>query len=48
VKFNRANFIDINNIFVTDSYPSRPLPTFGQFQQAGPPRQAQLAVKVNF
>jgi hypothetical protein len=46
--FNRANFIDVNNIFGTDSYPSQPLPTFGQFQQAGPPRQAQLALKVNF
>jgi hypothetical protein len=46
--FNRANFTDVNNIFGVDAYPSNPLPTFGQFQQAGPPRQAQLAVKVNF
>ena len=46
--FNRANFTDINNIFGSDAYPTNPSPTFGQFQQAGPPRQAQLAVKVNF
>jgi hypothetical protein len=46
--FNRANFTDINNIFGTGAYPTNPLPTFGQFQQAGPPRQAQLAVKVSF
>ena len=30
------------------AYPTNPSPTFGQFQQAGPPRQAQLALKVNF
>jgi hypothetical protein len=46
--FNRTNFTDVNNIFGTGAYPTSPLPTFGQFQQAGPPRQAQLAVKVNF
>jgi hypothetical protein len=46
--FNRANFTDVNNIFGTGAYPTNPLPTFGQFQQAGPPRQAQLAVKVSF
>jgi len=46
--FNRTNFTDINNIFGTDAYPTHPSPTFGQFQQAGPARQAQLAVKFNF
>jgi hypothetical protein len=46
--FNRANFTEVNNIFGTDAHPTNPLPTFGQFQQAGPPRQGQLAVKLNF
>jgi hypothetical protein len=46
--FNRTNFIDINNIFGTGAYPDNPSPTFGQFQQAGPPRQGQLALKINF
>ena len=46
--FNRTNYTDVNNIFGTGAYPTNPEPTFGQFQQAGPPRQAQLAVKVNF
>lgn len=45
---NRANFTEVNNIFGTGAYPSNPLPTFGQFTQAGPPRQVQLAVKVTF
>jgi len=46
--FNRANFIDVNNIFGVGAYPTNPSPTFGQFQQVAPPRQAQLAVKINF
>jgi Carboxypeptidase regulatory-like domain len=46
--FNRANFTDVNNIFGVGAYPTNASATFGQFQQAGPPRQAQLAVKVNF
>lgn len=46
--FNRANFTDINNIFGPGAYPSTPLPTSGQFQQASAPRQIQLAVKINF
>ena len=46
--FNRTNFTDVNNIFGLGAYPTNPTPTFGQFQQAGPPRQVQLAVKVNF
>lgn len=45
---NRANFSEINNIFGVGSYPSEPLPTYGQFEQAGPPRQVQLGVKLNF
>lgn len=46
--FNRTNYTDINNIFGRDAYPSSPAPTYGQFTQAGPPRQIQLALKVNF
>ncbi|PWT80391.1 MAG: hypothetical protein C5B57_12340 [Blastocatellia bacterium] len=46
--FNKANMTDINNIFGVGAYPTNPLPTFGQFQQAAPPRQVQLAVKMNF
>jgi len=46
--FNRTNFTSVQNIFGAGSYPSSPLPTFGQFTQAGPPRQAQLALKVTF
>ena len=46
--FNRTNFTEINNIFGTGAYPTLPLPTFGQFTQAGPPRQVQLAVRLGF
>ncbi len=46
--FNRTNSTEINNIFGTGAYPANPLPTFGQFTQAGPPLQVQLAVKINF
>jgi hypothetical protein len=46
--FNRTNYTEINNIFGTGAYPANPVPTFGQFTQAGAPRQIQLAVKVNF
>jgi hypothetical protein len=46
--FNRTNYTEINNIFGTGAYPTNPLPTYGQFTQAGPPLQMQLAVKVSF
>ena len=51
--FNRTNFIETNNlspafIWGTGAYPTTPLPAFGHFTQAGPPRQVQLAVKVGF
>ncbi len=46
--FNRANFTDINNIFGTGTYPANPLPTYGQFQKAGPGRQVQLALRFSF
>ena len=35
--FNRSNFIAVNNVFGTGSYPSAPTQTFGQFTQAAPP-----------
>ncbi len=46
--FNRTNFTDINAVFGTGAYPVNPLPTYGQFEQAGPPRQAQVALRVTF
>ena len=51
--FNRTNYIETNNlspafIWGTGPYPASPLPAFGHFTQAGPPRQVQLAVKVGF
>jgi len=46
--FNRTNFTDVNNVFGVGAYPASPLPTYGQFVQAGPPRQAQIAVKIVF
>jgi hypothetical protein len=45
---NRTNYTEINNIFGTGAYPTNPSPTFGQFNQAGPPLQVQLAVRLNF
>ena len=46
--FNRTNFTATQNIFGPGAYPTDPLATFGQFTQAGAPRQVQLAVKVGF
>jgi Carboxypeptidase regulatory-like domain/TonB dependent receptor-like, beta-barrel len=46
--FNRTNYTEINNIFGTGAYPASPLPTYGQFTQAAPPRQVQLAFKLTF
>jgi hypothetical protein len=46
--FNRSNYVAVNNVFGTGSYPSSPLPAFGQFTQAAPPRQIQLAMKIGF
>jgi hypothetical protein len=46
--FNRTNFTEVNSIFGTGPYPASPASTFGQFTQAGAPRQIQLAVRVNF
>jgi hypothetical protein len=46
--FNRVNYADINNVFGAGAYPANPLPTYGQFLRAGPPRQVQVAVRVTF
>jgi hypothetical protein len=46
--FDRTNYTEINNIFGPGAYPGSPLPTFGQFEQAAPPRQVQVAAKVSF
>jgi hypothetical protein len=46
--FNRTNYTEINNIFGPGAYPAAGLPTFGQFTQAGPPLQVQLAARVSF
>ena len=46
--FNRTNYTDINNVFGIGAYPTSPVPTFGQFTQAAPPRQMQLAVRLSF
>jgi hypothetical protein len=46
--FNRTNFTDANGVFGIGSYPSQPAPAFGQFTQAGPPRQGQIALRLTF
>jgi hypothetical protein len=46
--FNRANFTQVNRTFGPRAYPSEPLSTFGQFTEAGPPRQLQLATRFSF
>lgn len=46
--FNHTNFTNVDNVFGTGAYPGNPLPTFGQFTEAAPPFQAQLAVRVAF
>jgi hypothetical protein len=46
--FNRANFTDVNNVFGVGAFPNAPLPTYGQFLRAAPPRQAQLAARLAF
>jgi hypothetical protein len=46
--FNRTNFLDVQNVFGTGSYPQQPSPTFGQFTQADTPRQVQVAARVRF
>ena len=45
---DRTNYTEINNIFGAGAFPSTPLPTYGQYTQALPGRQMQLAVKLTF
>jgi hypothetical protein len=51
--FNRTNFFENTNqgsftIFGAGPYPSSPLPTYGRYTEALPPRQVQLAARVTF
>ena len=46
--FNRVNYADVNNVFGTNAYPANPLPAYGQFLRAGPPRQVQVALRATF
>ena len=52
--FNRSNFSEINNIFGSGAFPNQPMRdaqgrvTYGRYEQALPPRQVQLAVKLSF
>ena len=46
--FNRVNYTEANNIFGRGAYPETPLPAFGRFEQAAPPRQVQLALRFRF
>jgi hypothetical protein len=46
--FNTTNFTDINRVFGSGSYPSAGLTTFGQYTQAGPPRQIQIGARLSY
>jgi hypothetical protein len=46
--FNRVNFTDVNNVFGIGAFPDSPLLTYGKFQRAAQPLQAQLAVRIVF
>jgi hypothetical protein len=46
--FDHTIYTNVDNVFGTGAYPGSPLPTFGQFTEAAPPFQAQLAVKLSF
>ena len=52
--FNRSNFSEVNAIFGRGAYPNEPQRdgqgrvTYGLFEQALPPRQVQLGLRVNF
>jgi hypothetical protein len=45
---DKTNYTAVNNVWGIGSYPATPLPSYGKFTQAGPPRQVQLAVKIGF
>ena len=52
--FDRTNYSEVNNVFGTGSFPDNPQRdplgrvTYGTFTAAQPPRQIQLAAKINF
>jgi hypothetical protein len=52
--FDRANFSEINNIFGAGAFPSQPQTdalgrvTYGRYEQALPPLQMQLGLKITF
>ena len=52
--FDRTNFSEINNIFGRGAFPNQPQTdaqgrvTYGLYEQALPPRQVQLALKLSF
>ena len=46
--FNRTNYTEINNIFGRGAFPDNPVPAYGQFERAGPPRQVQLGARINW
>jgi hypothetical protein len=45
---NRTNFTEVNSVFGVGAFPTTPLPTYGQFIRAAPPRQAQIAARLTF
>ncbi len=45
---NRTNFTAVNNVWGPGAYPAYPLPSFGQFTAAGPPREIQLGARLVF
>ena len=45
---NRVNYTEVNNVFGAGAFPDDPGPTFGRFQRAAPPRQAQLGLRIVF
>ena len=46
--FNTTNFVDINRVFGAGAYPSMPQQGFGQYTQAGPPRQIQIGARFSY
>ena len=46
--FNSTNFSQVNRTWGPGAYPTNPLPTFGQYTEAGSARQVQLAAKLSF
>ena len=45
---NTTNFTDVNRVFGTGAYPTARLNTFGQYTQAGPPRQLQIGARFSY